>query len=104
MRDYEIMIRSMSAAMLTQMQANDSRGYGFRDHIILNEPIPAEMFVELRQCIDRLEAVATDGEKNNPSLVEQRLMIREYAADVANMAMLIALNTGSLPASPGDVE
>ncbi len=96
MRNYEQMIKPFSVAMLTQMAGNDSRGFGYRNNIQFNEPVPVALFEELELCVAALKSVATEGEHNNPSLIEQRMAILERAADVANMAMLIALNTGSL--------
>ncbi len=96
MHDYEGLVKKFSSEMIIQLEGNASRGFGFREHISRNEGVPNEMFDELEANCVALNAACTEGLPGSPSLIEQRALILERAADVANMALLIALNTGSI--------
>ncbi len=96
MRDYDKMIKPFAEAMRIQMAGSDAMGFGFRSHIENNEAIPDSMFDELENNIEELKRAVWQGSDGTPSQIEHRAMIRECAADVANAAMLIALNTGSI--------
>lgn len=84
----------MAAAMRTQFEANESRG-GWREIRAGNID---DWFKWLRANVDTLEQ-AVKGEFQPgevETLGEQHIEIAARAADVANLAAIIAQNAGSL--------
>ncbi len=96
--DFAGLLQKFSSAMEIQLVGNSDRGYGYRSNIQYNEAVTQDLFDELMVCMHRLDLAARghQEEVESPSLIEHRAIILERAADVANMALLIALNTGSI--------
>ncbi len=102
------LIQSFAAHMLSQMDANDARNgntgqYQPAKNINTVDPEALRaMFNELRRNVDALEnAVLNDGFPQSPG--DQVADTVAFAADVANMAMLVAYDAGALTPMPGPV-
>lgn len=99
------LVQSFTAHMLGRLYANDDRNGGggqYRPARDINTVDPESlraMFVELRQNVACLEAaVLNEGSPLSPN--DQIAATVECAADVANIAMLIAYDSGAIKPMP----
>lgn len=82
---FKAKIDVFSAAMLSQFLANEDRDGWLQP---MNEGVPQHHFDELQLNIARLQAAFEF--KDEVTLQEQRTEVLACAADVANMALIIA--------------
>ncbi len=100
---HDKIVETFSRLMLAQMTLNDSRNHGGGEYIpgrdinTFDTGTLAAMLEELKENVRRLEsAIMGEPENQFECTDDQVLATNERAADVANMAMLLAFECGAL--------
>ena len=97
---HEIKVRAFSRQMVAQFEANSSRG-GWRDQ--LSPDIVAIQDQHIHWCLENLTQLSKAVHGELLAGEDQRAAIIEAAADVANMALIVADCANAIKYLPEDM-